>query len=98
MSMSATSGTITGHGMTMSDMVARHARVRPDEEAMTDPWSRRTYRELDDRVTRLGNVLVERGVRPGDRVAVLGPNRIEVVESWLAVVRVGGLPVPGNFR
>ncbi|MHA6616357.1 long-chain-fatty-acid--CoA ligase [Pseudonocardia sp. DLS-67] len=96
--MSATSGTITGHGMTMSDMVARHARIRPDEEALTDPWGRRTYRELDERVTRLGSVLVERGVRPGDRVAVLGPNRIEVVESWLAVLRVGGIVVPVNFR
>jgi fatty-acyl-CoA synthase len=97
-SAGTTDGLITGHGMTMSDLVARHARVRPDEVAMVDPWIRRSYRELDDRVTRLGNVLVERGVQPGDRVAVLGSNRIEVVESWLAVLRVGGIAVPVNFR
>jgi fatty-acyl-CoA synthase len=93
-----TGATITGHGMTMSDMVARHARLRPDETALADQASRRTYRELDDRVTRLGNVLVEGGVAPGDRVAVLGLNSIEVVESWLAALRVGAIAVPVNFR
>jgi fatty-acyl-CoA synthase len=108
MSMSATEtvyltagttiGTITGHGMTMSDLVARHARLRPDEVAMVDPTGRRTYRELDDRATRLGNVLTTRGVVAGDRVAVLGRNSIEVVESWLAILRVGAIAVPVNFR
>ena len=54
-------------------LVKLAGRTRPDEEALTDPWGHRTYRELDERVTRLGSVLVERGVRPGDRVAVLLP-------------------------
>ncbi|TQM02983.1 long-chain-fatty-acid--CoA ligase [Pseudonocardia kunmingensis] len=89
---------ITGHGMTMSDMVARHARLRPGETAFVDPRARRTYGELDDRVTRLGHALVDRGVTAGDRVAVLGLNSIEVVESWLAVLRIGAIAVPVNFR
>jgi fatty-acyl-CoA synthase len=93
-----TPGTITGHGMTMSDLLARHARLRPDEVAMVDSTTRRTYRELDDRVTRLGNALAARGVGAGDRVSVLGRNRIEVVESWLAVLRIGAIAVPVNFR
>jgi acyl-CoA synthetase (AMP-forming)/AMP-acid ligase II len=100
MSMTATppARPITGHGMTMSDLVARHARTRPGDVAFADPGGRRTYGELDDRVTRLGHVLVERGVQPGDRVAVLGLNRTEVVESWLAALRVGAIAVPVNFR
>ncbi|MDL5159728.1 long-chain-fatty-acid--CoA ligase [Actinomycetospora termitidis] len=91
-------GSITGRGMTMSDMVARGARQQPDVLAFVDAWSRRTYREIDDRVTRLGNALLSRGVAPGDRVAVLGRNSTEVVEAWLAVLRIGGIAVPVNFR
>ncbi|MFP5070646.1 long-chain-fatty-acid--CoA ligase [Pseudonocardia nantongensis] len=94
----ATTATTPGRGMTMSDLVARHARVSPDEVAIVDPAHRRTYRELDDRVTRLANVLAEREIGAGDRVAVLGLNSIEVVESWLAVLRVGAIAVPVNFR
>ncbi|MBC3193577.1 long-chain-fatty-acid--CoA ligase [Pseudonocardia sp. C8] len=84
--------------MTMSDLVARHARVAPDAPAMVDPWHRRTYAELDDRVTRLAHVLAGHGAGHGDRVAVLGVNSIEVVESWLAVLRIGAIAVPVNFR
>jgi fatty-acyl-CoA synthase len=92
------SGSITGRGMTMSDLLARSARLQPDRAAFVDAWSRRTYREADDRVTRLGNALAARGVAPGDRVAVLGRNSTEVVEAWLAVLRIGGIAVPVNFR
>jgi fatty-acyl-CoA synthase len=96
--MSMSDSTLPGHGMTMSDMVARHARLRPGETALVDPRSRRTYGELDDRVTRLGHALTERGVGAGDRVAVLGLNSVEVVESWLAALRIGAIAVPVNFR
>ncbi|MEV1291485.1 long-chain-fatty-acid--CoA ligase [Pseudonocardia sp. NPDC049635] len=82
----------------MSDLVARHARVSPDAVALTDPVHRRTYRELDARVDRLAGVLAGRGIGSGDRVAVLGRNSIQVVESWLAVLRLGAIAVPVNFR
>ncbi|MCD2198188.1 long-chain-fatty-acid--CoA ligase [Actinomycetospora endophytica] len=92
------SGSITGRGMTMSDMLARSARRGPEDTAFVDARSRRTYREVDERVTRLGNVLSARGVEAGDRVAVLGRNSTDVVEAWLAALRVGAIAVPVNFR
>ncbi|MFC5744380.1 long-chain-fatty-acid--CoA ligase [Actinomadura rugatobispora] len=90
--------TLPGHGMTMSDLVARHARVNPAAEALIDARSRRTYRELDGRVNRLAAALTARGVSAGDRVAVLGLNGVEVVEAWLATLRLGAIAVPVNFR
>ncbi len=38
------------------------------------------------------------GFGRGDRVAVLGYNSIELVESWLAALRLGAVAVPVNFR
>ena len=85
-------------GITLSDVLARHAEVRPGEVAFTDADRRCTFGELDGRVTRLANALWERGVRHGDRVAVLGRNSIELVESWVAALRLGAIAVPVNFR
>lgn len=85
-------------GITLSDVLRRHAGVRPDKVAFVDPRRRCTFSELDDRVTRLANALSARGIGHGDRVAVLGYNSIELVESWLAVLRLGAIAVPVNFR
>jgi fatty-acyl-CoA synthase/long-chain acyl-CoA synthetase len=84
--------------MTASDQLARHARVTPDVAALRYDGRGLRYRELDERVNRLANVLRERGVAEGDRVAVLGLNSRELVESYLATLRVGAICVPVNFR
>jgi fatty-acyl-CoA synthase len=85
-------------GITLSDVLGRHARVRPDKVAFVDPRRRCTFSEMDGRVTRLANALSARGVCRGDRVAVLGHNSLELVESWLAALRLGAVAVPVNFR
>jgi len=85
-------------GMTASDQLARHARKIPEVTALRLDEAGRTYAELDERVTRLANALRALGVRAGDRIAVLGLNSFEVIESYLASVRLGAICVPLNFR
>ncbi len=85
-------------GITLSDVLARHARVRPDTDAFADPRRRATFSEVDARVTRLADALTQRGIRRGDRVAVLGLNSLEIVETWFAALRLGAVVVPLNFR
>jgi fatty-acyl-CoA synthase/long-chain acyl-CoA synthetase len=85
-------------GMTASDQLARHARTAPEVAALRFDGVGRSYRELDERVGRLAGALRARGVRAGDRVAVLGLNSPEVVECYLASVRLGAVGVPLNFR
>ena len=94
----STASTSASTGITLSDVLSRHARVRPYKVAFVDPQRRCTFSELDERVTRLANALSARGVRRGDRVAVLGLNSLELVESWLAALRLGAVAVPVNFR
>jgi fatty-acyl-CoA synthase len=87
-----------GRGMTLSDQLARWARIRPGVAAARFEGTGRSYAELDERVTRLARALAERGVRAGDRIAVLSRNSLQAWESYLAGVRLGAIVVPVNFR
>ncbi|WP_209308942.1 long-chain-fatty-acid--CoA ligase [Blastococcus sp. CT_GayMR16] len=89
---------LQGRGMTLGDQLARHARSIPDATALRFDGAGLTYAALDQRVTRLARALGERGVGAGDRIAVLALNGLEVVESFLAGVRLGAIVVPVNFR
>ncbi len=58
---------------------------------------RLSYGELTDRVETLAGALhSEFGVRLGDRVAILAPNRLEVPVLALALLRLGAVVVPLN--
>ncbi|MEM7002654.1 MAG: AMP-binding protein, partial [Pseudomonadota bacterium] len=56
-------------------------------------WS---YATLQDYVARLGNVLCERGVEPGDRVVVQVQKSAANLALYLATLRVGAVYVPLN--
>ncbi len=72
----------------------RAARCWPDRVALIDGERRRNYRELDARATQLARALVGLGLEPGERVAVVQENRIEYVETVIAIARAGGALVP----
>jgi long-chain acyl-CoA synthetase len=58
---------------------------------------RLSYDELYTRVEQLAGGLYERhGVRAGDRVALLAPNRLEIPVLVLALLRLGAVVVPLN--
>ena len=57
-----------------------------------------TYRALLERVDRLAAVLLQRGVKPGDRIAILSHNRAEYVELMLAAAGVGAIAACLNWR
>lgn len=70
----------------------------PDQVAEVEGDRRYTYRELHERVHRLGNALTRLGVKRGDRVAVLAPNTRMALEAHLAVPLIGAVLVPINIR
>ncbi|KAF7728437.1 hypothetical protein EC973_006117 [Apophysomyces ossiformis] len=57
-----------------------------------------TYCEFADRVQKLANVLLDMGVKPGDRVAILAQNIPAALEATYAVPSVGAVLVPLNTR
>ncbi|MDV3129988.1 fatty-acid--CoA ligase FadD5 [Mycobacterium sp. 21AC1] len=81
-----------------TNQLARHALMQPDQTALRFLGHTTTWRDLDDRVSRLAGALRRRGVAFGDRVLILMLNRNEFIESVLAANRLGAIAVPVNFR
>ena len=80
--------------------LSKRAQLNPDREAYVDgnPGLRLTFDQLNRRCNRLANVLLEKGVKKGDRVGILMMNSVEFVESFFAIAKVGGVVVPLNWR
>src|SRR5262245_55792747 len=55
-----------------------------------------TFGELADRAARTATVLRQRGLGPGDRLALQLPNRLEFIDLFLACVQSGIVLVPIN--
>jgi acetyl-CoA synthetase len=53
-----------------------------------------SYAELQEHANRLSNVLVALGVRRGDRVAIVLPQRFETAVAYIAVLQMGAVAMP----
>lgn len=82
------------------DPVALQTRLRPEAVACVDlALDRRwTYRELDADIQRAVAVLLADGVGRGDRVAALARNSVYQIVLQQALMRIGAIFVPLNWR
>jgi long-chain acyl-CoA synthetase len=83
---------------TLTDILAVGLRTKPDELALVTNESRWTWRELDEAANRLARHYVALGLKLGDRVASLLPNRGALVVHYLACFRAGLTATPLNYR
>ncbi len=74
----------------------RAAQQWPDRTAVDFLGAGTTYAELADAVARGAQVLLDLGVRPGDRVALVMPNCTSHVVAFYAVLRLGAVVVEHN--
>src|SRR5258708_6200189 len=56
------------------------------------------YGELEQQSNRLANFLLAMGIQPGERVALLSGDRIEVIVGLLACLKAGLVVVPLDLR
>lgn len=83
-----------------SDPVAMQARLRPTALAAIDLASDRrwSYRALDADIQRAVTVLMRRDVVSGERVAVIARNSVFQLVLQMALMRLGAIFVPVNWR
>ncbi len=67
---------------------------KPGDLAVVNAHGRWTYAELDDFSGRIARLLVEeKGLVPGNRVLLRGPNGYTLFAAWLGVLKAGGVVV-----
>jgi acyl-CoA synthetase (AMP-forming)/AMP-acid ligase II len=84
--------------MTLGEMLASHARIRPEKLAAADSARSLDFRRLNERACRLANGLGGLELVKGDRVAVLAFNCVEWAEIYAGTAKAGLVAVPINFR
>jgi acyl-CoA synthetase (AMP-forming)/AMP-acid ligase II len=97
-------GTMADTYIHIGEMLARNARVYPDDVALIEriPAERRrreiTWRQFDEGANRFAQVLSQAGITKGARVMHLMYNSIEWLIAYFGIVRTGAWVVPLNFR
>jgi len=86
------------HSFTLADIVRENSRTFPDATALVCGDDRMSYPQVDERVNRTANVLVELGVRSGDRVCWIGLNCHRLFELIFACSKLGAIATPLNWR
>ncbi len=83
--------------MTLSDLFDLSLKGRRDAVALEFRGRTYTFGELDSRSNRLARLLMNKGLRKGDRLCVYLVNCVEMIDVYLACVKRGVIFVPINI-
>ena len=90
--------------MNMVDIITKNARMYPNEIAfvevkpVTKVKKAISWDEFKERINRLANALIDRGVKKGDKVFIYGRNSINWLEAYFSIMTTGAWAVPLNYR
>ncbi|MEZ5149736.1 long-chain-fatty-acid--CoA ligase [Rhodococcus zopfii] len=82
--------------LNLSVLLEDSARRYPDRVALIYGTERLTYADLNARADRIAALLVDRGIRPGDRIALTCPNIPAFPAVYYGILKAGGVVVPLN--
>jgi long-chain acyl-CoA synthetase len=82
--------------MNIGDLLVRNANKFPDKLAVVSETRSFTFRELNDRVNRFSNSLLDSGLRKGERIGVLVHNGHQFLELYFASAKTGVVFCPYN--
>jgi fatty-acyl-CoA synthase len=82
----------------LGTLLTRRAQYDPGKPAVISEGQIYSFRELNERCNRWANSLVDLGLKKGDRVGILLPNRNEFLEALFGIVKIGGVVVPLSSR
>lgn len=83
---------------TIPNLLKHGLENKPDEIAIASLEKELTWREFEESSTRLAQNYLAYGLKPGDRIASLMPNRVQLYIHYLACMKAGLIGVPLNYR
>jgi long-chain acyl-CoA synthetase len=84
--------------LTFVDPLKRALQIAPNAVAFVCGEEQFTYAEFEARCQRLAGMLAAKGVRAGDRVAILASNSHRYMEAYVGIPAAGFVMVPLNTR
>jgi acyl-CoA synthetase (AMP-forming)/AMP-acid ligase II len=84
--------------MSLGDVIRRNARLFPEKIAYMSDSQTITFSQFNERINRLYGYLGKKGLKKGDRVAVLSYTRPEYMEVFGVAEKSGLITVPVNWR
>ena len=84
--------------MNICEHLTATAKLLPDKVAIVFEGDRFTFARLDSLSRQAGSLLVDAGIRPGDRVAMMLPNVPAFAVWYYAALRVGAIAVSISTR
>jgi long-chain acyl-CoA synthetase len=82
--------------MNLASKLIQTTSAYGDRDAIRLDGTATTFRELDQASARIAGALRDRGVKPGDRIAIMLPNLPAFGIVYYGVLRAGGVVVPMN--
>ena len=69
------------------------------QQTVAHPFRRQiTWQTFDEKANRVANMLIDRGIKKGDKVAILMFNCLEWLPIYFGILKTGAVAVPFNFR
>ena len=78
--------------------IAYHAKKVPHNKAIISEFGERTFLELNANCNKFANYLLEKGLQPGDAIAIVCKNRPEFLEALFGPLRIGLRITPINWH
>ncbi|CAA9319932.1 MAG: Long-chain-fatty-acid--CoA ligase [uncultured Nocardioidaceae bacterium] len=82
--------------LNLSVLLEDSARKHPSRDAVVLGDTRLTYAQVDAAANQVANLLVSRGIRPGDTVALSCPNTPHFPIAYFGILKAGAVVVPLN--
>ncbi len=82
----------------IADLLEHAAEAMQERMALVAGDVRLTYRQLDERATRLARHLASAGIKPGEHVGIHAYNCAPFVESMYGAYKLGAVPINVNYR
>jgi fatty-acyl-CoA synthase/long-chain acyl-CoA synthetase len=81
---------------TIPQVLKEHINLHPDQLAQIDGEDRMTYREFGEKVDKLASGLLNLGIKPGQKIALVLPSSNDFPIAMYGVIQMGGISVGIN--
>jgi acyl-CoA synthetase (AMP-forming)/AMP-acid ligase II len=80
--------------MNLARILINHASFNPRRTAVVFGKQRLSFSDFNQRVNRLANAMLQRGIKRGDKIACVTQNCLEMLDLYWATAKIGAVAVP----